>query len=102
MAVHDDNTAMNPIIVVNRMSNALKPSTPRKYSAPIDGIHEARSTNWKSALEGLYQYHNGTETTKPMSATTLAIHRIVFSFRLLTSSMSNTLTSGVKRMIERK
>jgi hypothetical protein len=93
---------MDPIIVVSRMSNVLKPSTPRKYSAPIDGIHEARSTNWKSALEGLYQYHNGTETAKPRKATTLAIHRIVFSFRLSTSSMSKAPASGVKRMIERK
>ena len=30
---------MNPIIVVSRISSVLKPSTPRKYSAPIDGIH---------------------------------------------------------------
>ncbi len=30
---------MNPIIVVSRISSVLRPSTPRKYSAPIDGIH---------------------------------------------------------------
>src|SRR4029434_2080047 len=102
MAAHDDNTAMNPIIVVSRMSNVLKPSTPRKYSAPIDGIHEARSTNWKSALEGLYQYHNGTETAKPRKATPLAIHRIVLSVRMSTSSRSKAPASGVKRMIESK
>ena len=34
---------------------------PRKYSAPIDGIHGARSTNWNSGLCGLYQNHSGTE-----------------------------------------
>ena len=56
---------MNPIIVVSRISSVLRPSTPRKYSAPIDGIHGARSTNWKSALCGLYQNHSGTEITKP-------------------------------------
>ena len=61
IAVHDDSTAMDPIIVVSRISSVLKPSTPRKYSAPIDGIHGARSTNWKSGFCGLYQNHSGTE-----------------------------------------
>ena len=79
----------------------LKPSTPRKYSAPIDGIHGARSTNWKSAFAGLYQNHSGTEITKPMNATMFAIQRMAFSFRLFTSSRSNAPASGVNRMIER-
>ena len=83
IAVHDDSTAMKPIIVVSRISSVLKPSTPRKYSAPIDGIHGARSTNWKSALCGLYQNHSGTETTKPTNATMFAIQRIAFSFSLV-------------------
>ena len=45
IAVHDDRIAMDPINVVSRMSSVLSPSTPRKYSAPTDGIHGARSTN---------------------------------------------------------
>ena len=61
IAFHDDRIAMNPIIVVSRISSVLRPSTPRKYSAPIDGIHGARSTNWNSAPCGLYQNHSGTE-----------------------------------------
>ena len=88
MAVHDDRIAMDPIIVVSRISSVLRPSTPRKYSAPTDGIHGARSTNWKSALCGLYQNHSGTEMTKPMNATMFAIQRMAFSFCLLTSSSS--------------
>jgi hypothetical protein len=31
--VHDDSTAMNPIIVVSRISSVLKPSTPRSTRA---------------------------------------------------------------------
>ena len=50
MAFHDDSTAIDPIIVVSRISSVLKPSTPRKYSAPIEGIQGARSTNWKSGF----------------------------------------------------
>src|SRR6266498_3333179 len=102
MAVHDDNTAIDPIIVVSRMSSVLKPSTPRKYSAPTEGIHGARSTNWKSGFDGLYQNHNGTETTNPTKATMFAIHRIAFSFCLLTSSRIRAPASGVNRMIERR
>ena len=45
MACHDDSTAIDPIMVVRRTSSVLKPSTPRKYSAPMDGIQGARSTN---------------------------------------------------------
>ena len=79
----------------------LKPSTPRKYSAPIEGIHGARSTNWKSGLCGLYQNHSGIEMAKPISATIFAIQRMAFSFCLLTKSRSSAPASGVKRMIER-
>ena len=61
---------------------------PRKYSAPIDGIHGARSTNWNSGSCGLYQNHSGTEIRKPTNATMFAIHRMAFSFCLLTSSSS--------------
>ena len=85
MAVHDDSTAMEPIIVVSRISSVLRPSTPRKYSAPTDGIHGARSTNWKSALCGLYQNHSGTEIERTRrSAAMFAIQRMAFSFCLFT------------------
>src|SRR5215471_1516906 len=93
---------MKPIIVVSRMSSTARPSTPRKYSAPIVGIQGTRSTNWKSAPDGWYQNQSGTDTAKPMSATMFAIHRIAFSFRLLTNSRSTAPASGVKRMIESK
>src|SRR3989442_14296095 len=102
MAVHDDNTEMQAILVVRRISSALNPSTPRKYSAPTDGIHGARSTNWKSAFCGLYQNHSGTETANPMNATTFAIKRMAFSFCLFTSSRMKAPASGVNRMIERR
>ena len=92
---------MDPIMVVSRMSSALRPSTPRKYSAPTDGIHGCRSTNWKSPLCALYQNHRGTEIRKPMRATTFAIHRMAFAFSLLTSRRTSAPASGVKRMIER-
>ncbi len=101
MAFHEDRMAMNPIIVVNRISSVLRPSTPRKYSAPIDGIQGARSTNWKSACCGLNQNHSGTEITNPMKATVFAIHLIAFSFSLLTSSNRSAPASGVNRMRER-
>ena len=41
IAVHDDSTAIAPIIVVSRMRSVLKPSTPRKYSAPIEQMRPA-------------------------------------------------------------
>ncbi len=92
---------MKPIIVVSRISSMLKPSMPRKYSAPTDGIQGARSMNWKSATCGLYQNHSGTDTANPMKATTFAIQRMAFSFCLFTSSRRSAPASGVKRMIER-
>ena len=75
---------MKPIIVVSRISSVLRPSMPRKYSAPIDGIHGRRSWNWNSAPCGLYQNHSGTEMTKPTKAVMFAIQRMAFSFCLLT------------------
>ena len=45
IAVHDDRTAIVPISVVSRISRTAKPSTPRWYSAPMAGIHGARSWN---------------------------------------------------------
>ena len=92
---------MNPIIVVSRIRSALRPSTPRKYSAPTDGIQGSRSTNWKSPLSGLYQNHSGTEIANPTSATTFAIHLMAFAFSLLTSSRTSAPASGVNRMSER-
>src|SRR3954466_11415878 len=101
MAVHDDRIAIKPIIVVSRIRSVDRPSTPRKYSAPTDGIHGARSMNWKSAPDGLYQNHSGTEIANPASATRLAIQRIAFPFCLLTSSRISAPASGVKRMIDK-
>ena len=93
---------MAPTSVVSRISSVLKPSTPRKYSAPIEGIHVARSTNWKSAFCGLYKNHNGIEMTKPTNATRFAIQRMASSLRLLTSRRISAPTSGVNRMNESK
>src|SRR5207249_10999321 len=101
MAVHDDNTEMQPIIVVRRISSALRPSTPRKYSAPTDGIHAARSTNWKSLTDGLNQNQSGTEIAKPSNATTFAIQRIAFAFSFGTSRRSSAPAIGVNRMSDR-
>ena len=101
MPAHDDSTAIKPIIVVSRISSVLSPSTPRKYSAPIEGIHGARSTNWKSAFCESYQNHNGIEIAKPTNATTFAIHRMAFSFCLGTSSRSSAPASGTNRMRDR-
>ena len=92
---------MNPIIVVSRISSVLRPSMPRKYSAPTDGIHGWCSWNWNCAPCGLYQNHSGTEMTKPMKAVTFAIQRMAFSFCLLTSSSTSAPASGVNRMSER-
>jgi hypothetical protein len=37
--------AMAPKSVASNTMSALNPSTPRKYCAPIEGIHGIRSTN---------------------------------------------------------
>src|SRR3990172_7104758 len=102
MAVHDDSTAMKPIRVVSRISSTLKPSTPRKYCAPIDGIHACRSTNWNSGLCTSYQNHSGSDTRKPANVTMLAIHRIPFSCFPLTNSSKTAPASGVNRTIDSK
>ena len=102
MAVHDDSTPMTPISVVSRISSALKPSTPRKYSAPIEGIQARRSTNCQPASCVSYQNHSGSETRKPAPAVALAIHRIRSSWRRSVSSRSTTPTSGVKRISDSK
>ena len=92
---------MNPIMVVRRIRRALSPSTPRKYSAPIEGIQGSRSTNWNSPLPGLYRNHSGTEIRKPTSATAFAIHLMALTFSLLTRSRISAPASGVKRISER-
>src|SRR5687767_2871640 len=92
---------MTPISVVSRIRSTLKPSTPRKYSAPIEGIHGSRSWNWYSGFCGLYQNHSGTETANPATANRLAIHLIAFSLRLLTKSSRIAPASGVNRITER-
>ena len=92
---------MDPIIVVSKINNAAKPSIPRKYCAPTDGIQGSFSTNWNSGFCASYQNHSGTEIRNPTNATTLAIHRIRFSLCLLTKSSSNAPRSGVNRMSER-
>src|SRR6185436_6814610 len=95
--VHDDSTAMKPMSVVSRMSSVLMPSTPRKYSAPIDGIHRARSTSWKSGFLGLYQNHSGVESRNPASAIPLASHLMASSFRRGTHMISSAPAVGKKR-----
>ena len=92
---------MNPISVVSRISSVLIPSTPRKYSAPIDGIQRARSMNWKSGLFGLYQNHSGVASRKPASDTPLASHLTAFTFRAGTHSTSSAPTSGRNSTSER-
>jgi hypothetical protein len=49
----------------------------------------------------LTQNHSGTEITKPTNATTFAIHRMAFSFCLLTNSRRRAPASGVNRMSDR-
>ncbi len=92
---------MNPISVVSRIRSVLMPSMPRKYSAPIDGIHGARSTSWNSGLRGLYQNHSGVETRNPPSAHAFASHRITSAFRFGTHSTSNAPASGRNSTSER-
>src|SRR6476619_1742428 len=101
MALHDDSIAMKPISDVSRMNRALMPSMPRKYSAPIDGIHRARSISWKSGFFGLYQDHNGVENRNPPSATPLASHLMASSFRLDTHSRASAPTVGSESRRER-
>src|SRR5581483_526729 len=93
---------MDPIIVVRRMRRTLKPSTPRKYSAPIEGIQGARSTSWNAGSSGLYIHQSGTDTRKPARATMFAIQRIAFTFSRGTSSNARAPASGRKRMSERR
>ena len=93
IAVQEDSTAIAPIKVASRISNALNPSTPMKYSAPIDGIHSCRSTNCQSGLVVSSQNQSGSETRKPSMANTFAIQRMAFS--LFANSSTTAPTSGV-------
>ena len=98
IAVQDDSTAITPISVVSRISSTLKPSTPRKYSAPIEGIHGSRSTNWKSGFAESYRNQSGNDTRKPTTTVRLAIQRITSSCRFGTNSSTSAPTSGVNRI----
>ena len=93
IAVQEDSTAIAPIRVASRISNVLNPSTPRKYSAPIDGIQSCRSTNCQSGPVVSSQNQSGSETRKPSMANPFATQRMVFG--LLTNSSSTAPTSGV-------
>ena len=66
-----------------------------KYSAPIDGIQDNRSTNCQSLVDWSSQNQSGTDTRKPSTANPFAIHRMVFSLCLLPNSSSTAPTSGV-------
>src|SRR5437667_5274411 len=50
----------------------------------------------------MYWNHKGIETMNPASATMFAIHRMAFTFCLLTSNSSRAPASGRNRMIERR
>mgnify|MGYP000462470960 CR=1 FL=1 len=50
---------------------------------------------------GFTTRYSGTDTTNPMPAKMFAIHRMRFSWRLLTNRSSRAPTSGVKRMSDR-
>src|SRR4030042_1630847 len=39
---------MKPSSVVSRISRIEKPSTPKMYCTPTEGIHSALAANWKS------------------------------------------------------
>ena len=43
---------MKPSSVVSRISRIEKPSTPKMYCTPNDGIHSALEANWNSAPLG--------------------------------------------------
>ena len=89
---------MDPNIVASSTINVLKPSTPRKYSAPTDGIQGRRSTNWNCASCELYQNHSGTETTNPANPNRFAIQRMALPFSFGTNSSATAPTSGRKRI----
>ena len=57
--------AISPMSVVSSTSSALMPSTPRKYAAPIDGIHVGALGELPGRARGSYRNHNGTDTAKP-------------------------------------
>ena len=82
----------------------LMPSTPKAYSAPIEGIHSARSTNLKTSpgVSLGNQKSNGSETKKPRSVKAFPSRRTVFFFSEFTSAIGNTPRSGVKRIMVSK
>ena len=94
-AVQEDRIAMEPINVASRISSALKPSTPIRYWAPIDGIHSCRSTNCQSGVLMSSQNHSGSDTRNPSPANTFAIQRIAFVLFLFTNSSSTAPARGV-------
>ena len=103
MAVHDERMAMTPIRVVSSTRSALNPSTPRWYSAPMDGIHGSRSTNCQySAPAGSNENHSGSDTRKPAPAVTFAIQRMVSSLRLSTNSRITAPASGVNMISDNR
>ena len=98
IAFQDDSTAMTPISVVSRIRRTLNPSTPRKYSAPMEGIHCSRSTNCHSGFAESYRNQSGSDTRKPTATVTLAIQRITSSCRFDTNSSTSAPASGVNRI----
>jgi hypothetical protein len=98
-ALHDAVMAMPPMSVVSSTSSALNPSMPVWYSAPIDGIHGERVTNWNwSADEGSNCHHSGSDTRKPAHAATLATILMPPSSRRGMASSTSAPTRGVRRI----
>ena len=87
--------AMEPINVASKISSELNPSTPIRYSAPIDGIHSCRSTNCQSGVAMSSQNHSGSDTRNPSPANPFAIHRIALVLFLFTNSSSTAPARGV-------
>ncbi len=60
---------------VSTTSSMLMPSTPTAYSMPKAGIHDARSTNWKSAEAGSKRAQSSSVSPNTASDTTSATCR---------------------------
>ena len=89
---------MTPISVVSSTSSALKPSTPRKYSAPIDGIHGAARRTASSRPAAVVPEPQRQRDDEPPRANRFAIQRMASALLLRTKSSSSAPTSGVNRI----
>src|SRR5581483_10681058 len=98
MAVHDERIAIQPNSVASSTISELNPSTPRKYSAPTEGIQGIRSTNWNCESCALYQNQSGSDTMKPAKPNRFAIQRMALPFSFGTNISRAAPTRGRNRI----